>query len=925
MSGLFYIFSFQWRKDFIHLLILVPEIQLARSDLGVFSVIPFFPSDLLPRNVHFSISISIDFIFYSFQNGLFNSLFFVFPRSLSFLVILRRYWLQGFKVGTASTIGYRRGETFFLVRVANGFRPLWWTTNSFFSFSVGLFITGFILWESFSYYMMYSHNLFSFKSRGKTSFLKNNIGQTVIISSFKSRYLFFVIFTHFLYSYVESGTFFGTFINQTCNIREFFGNLLLFSYFSKIRYGIGLFWGGLFFDFFFRIIAFVSFEMIFSKLRHPPTEWKQTFHKLTSCFILSFSFRRIPYYSSDYLLFSSMGFFGRDTELSRRVSQNAFSYSIRPGIPLSILFEGRNIIGEDCYGRSSPDILHEPLVMSRLAIEPKRDVVDETYRTQQTNQRVDSIYLGTLERKIFEWLSVRNSKRLRLSQIESNQDSIAAILVKEPIRRDVGLNVTPRSNSLIHKFSRVNFERSEERFIRWFRIVRYIKSGEDKSFFSFPMGYSRKPPESLFALFASDFSQQSYLASIGILEPQRVVRYSSSSEFARKRNARRSPLHRGPIFRYIDLFLKTRSKVKGFCNDISSRQQQCDLYRARRILHNYVAFSRHYSEVKRVSTQTSSELRRRIIWHNKFHSFLFGGNRSRFNSIYSQQYIGNLQLVRRLFSISWYSNENVIPFRIQFNEKQQFRRKIALDQCAFDFQKNIFEHEELGKVFPIRNQCERKRILIPDFRNSSDVYINVKMDVWIKKRSFPDFRVETIPLYVGWDSQQRVIILCNRFFPKEWTSRVRFFDKIVLQLKLVLENFEFYYLNRNCDKLKSWPKNFQIRCIRLRGVRYNIRALLQRRVPRSRKSFLLSSDRRNWNRGSSSTFVFWFNPRSDLQRENIERSHNPTRGSQRFPFSLERRIFSETYIPGNLQPVSRGGFTWPETDLPYFTQKNYLL
>jgi hypothetical protein len=918
LSSLFYIFSFQWRKDFVHLLIFVPEIQVAHSNSGIFSTIPTFASDLFPKGINFPISIRIDSIFVSFQTGLFNAFSLSLPRSLSFLVTVRRYWLQGFAVGIRSTVGYRRGEVFLLRVVANGLRPFWWTTNSFFSLSLGIFTTRVILWESFSY----PNNFFFFKKQERTPSPKNTIGsiKTVINSAFQNRYLFFVRFVHFYYSWIELGTFFRTLANQTFNIQKFSDNFLHLSYSSKIRYRRGLFLGGLFFDFLFRIIALVRLEKIFSRFRYPPTEWKLRFHKLTGYLIISFSFRRVPYYSADYLLFNSIGFFGRDTELRRRVSQSAFSYTIRPGMPLSILFEGRNVIGEDSYGRSTFDMIRKPLVISRLAVEAKRDLVDETYRTQQTNQRVDSVYLGTLERKIFDWLSIRNPKG---STIMDSQNKTAALLVKEPIRKDVGTNVTPRSNSLISKLPRVDFERSSDRFVRWFRAVRYIKAGEDKRFFGLPLGYAAKSPESLFALFTSDFSQQSYLASIGILEPQRVVRYSSSTEFTRKRNARRSPLHRGPVFRYIDLFVRTRSKIKGVHNDISTRQQQYDLYRARHLLHNYVASSRRYLRIERSFPKLSDELNQRVAWQSKFHFFLFGGNRSRSNSIYSQQYVGNLQLVRRLFSVSWDHNENVIPFQVQSKNKQLLRRKISLDQCTFDKQKTIFEHEELGKALPFldRNRNEAQRLgRINSLCENRDKVIGSL----IKKRFFPDVRIEATPLYLGWDSQKHAVVLANHFLPLEWATRMRLFNKVAFCLESNSKDFSSYYPSRDRKEFGFWPKNFRTRRIRLRGVRYNRRAFVQRRAPIGNERFLMSSDRRTWSRKRSSIFTFWFNPRSDLQREYARRPHNPVRGSQRFPLSLERGVFPETYIPGNLQPVVRGGFTWPGTDFSYFVHNEML-
>jgi hypothetical protein len=197
LSSLFYIFSFQWRKDFVHLPILVPEIQVAHSNLGIFSIIPTFTSDFFPKSINFFISIRIDSIFVSFQTGLFNAFSLLLPRSLSFLITVRRYWLQGFVVGIRSTVGYRRGEVFLLRVVANGLRPFWWTTNSFFSLSLGIFTTRVILWESFSY----SNNFFFFKKQERMPSPKNTIGsiKTVINSAFQNRYLFFVGFVHFCY------------------------------------------------------------------------------------------------------------------------------------------------------------------------------------------------------------------------------------------------------------------------------------------------------------------------------------------------------------------------------------------------------------------------------------------------------------------------------------------------------------------------------------------------------------------------------------------------------------------------------------------------------------------------------------------------------------------------------------------------------
>ena len=62
-------------------------------------------------------------------------------------------------------------------------------------------------------------------------------------------------------------------------------------------------------------------------------------------------------------------------------------------------------------------------------------------------------------------------------------------------------------------------------------------------------------------------------------------------------------------------------------------------------------------------------------------------------------------------------------------EKTIQRRKITLDQATFDQQKNIFEHEELGKAIPIKykNAQERKNFFHTLYPFNMNVKTNVGM------------------------------------------------------------------------------------------------------------------------------------------------------------------------------------------------------
>jgi hypothetical protein len=313
----------------------------------------------------------------------------------------------------------------------------------------------------------------------------------------------------------------------------------------------------------------------------------------------------------------------------------------------------------------------------------------------------------------------------------------------------------------------------------------------------------------------------------------------------------------------------------------------------------------------------------RANWQRKLHFYLFGGQRSRANSVYSQQYVGNLQLIRRLFLISW-TSDNTAPF---------LRRKIALDQGTFDKQKTIFEHEELGKALPLKNKNRQKNISYSINSRDTNWEKYMTTDPLISKnRFFPDYRVEAKPLYAGWDFQQHALILCNRFLPSEWAIRTKIFDiyktTTLPHSTMLLKNLKQYHTTNHRDEFRIWPKSYRARRMRLRNVRYNRRAFVRRRSSKNRNSrmFLLAQDRSTWNREThnrdASQFTFWFNPRSDTQRENNIRTNYPVRGSQRFPLTLERRSRPRTYTPGDLQPSSRGGLVWPGNEFFVFPQKN---
>jgi hypothetical protein len=667
--------TFQWVQDIVHLPILRPETQIARTNSRIFSRIPFNSSELFPKNLNFFALTNIRVPTNSFQTGFLNSFFLTCPISIIFLINIRRYWIQGFVYGFLGTIGYRFGEALLLIRFTSGYGFLWYTNNSTIQFRMNLLISIYFLQESFN-----NRVFFQTKKKRQTNELE-----------IKTRII--IIILHRRYRFSDHRVFFSVIGNQTLDTYSFNSILSYFSITNSIyiSYILGIFLGGLFFDLLIVSILFRRTEYSFVKLRVPPSDWKKKIDTWTKRIRVGCVIRTIPFYRTDSLIFSSVGFFGRDTELRRHVSRNIFSYPSDPGKPLSHFFEGRNILGEDNYGRSAPDIIREPpwLLSRLLTTELRHDLIDETYRTQIVSQRVDIVYLGTLERKISEWLEVRSEKSRNESSKLINKEKKKeekSILVKESIRKGLRSNLT----SINIKNPPLDLDPLINRFNHWFRATYNILNIQTRD----------KVPNSLFALYmrSSPFIP-SFWAPSEKLESDQPVRYSKSEEFFRKRNARQSLLHRRPIFLYIDSFINTRSPQIGFLRDRTTRQQQNDLYRARLVLHNYVRSLRRYCEIDSdfLADQEKSKrvtpILQRVSWQQKILENIFGGNRSRRNSVYNQQYIGNIQLIRRLFSVSWSSSEHLIPFRLQTKEiKKKIirRRKIALDQRTFDRQKKYF-------------------------------------------------------------------------------------------------------------------------------------------------------------------------------------------------------------------------------------------
>ena len=142
-------FSFQWRGGLVHVPVIRPELQIARTNSALFSTMPHFPGDIYLKDLSFLVPTNVRFPTTSFQSGFINAIFLAIPRNLSTLVRIRHYFLNGVPSGLRSTIGYRRGQTIFLFRIVGGHAPLWWGISPSFRVVVSCLFVFFFLQQSF--------------------------------------------------------------------------------------------------------------------------------------------------------------------------------------------------------------------------------------------------------------------------------------------------------------------------------------------------------------------------------------------------------------------------------------------------------------------------------------------------------------------------------------------------------------------------------------------------------------------------------------------------------------------------------------------------------------------------------------------------------------------------------------------------------
>ena len=345
ISGVVYILTFEWFKDFSYLPLLNPgspqPFEIANTErllspglTSSYSGESFFTdpishffsfcqSEALYRNsvgcknevfAKASLSKNTTYIF----SGLANSFFFSLPFSLPHLISIKRLFSQGIQAAVASLIGVVTAHSLFLIAIFYGLRFL--------------IIPWFSL-EPVTYTLGFTANVLIIKELIQTSPQRFQKGAYAGINTQSLRGFFMgnggnrdfavsplllrIGFLSFLLTWCEELNVFSSITNLTLdaqntyldlypstNVSNFFGvhTLYIFSFII----------GNCVFSLFFYYLLFNIGPVIASWTNFSNTKISNAINKLVMLFIITFTFASFPYYGLDYLIGKIGGFLPED-------------------------------------------------------------------------------------------------------------------------------------------------------------------------------------------------------------------------------------------------------------------------------------------------------------------------------------------------------------------------------------------------------------------------------------------------------------------------------------------------------------------------------------------------------------------------------------------------------------------------------------
>ncbi len=417
----FYIFTFEWLRDFTLLPITIPQIS----------------NSILQENFIFQNSSALVFNFLelpqfsqnSFILGLFNSFFLTIPISIVHIITVRRLFIKGIPSAVLSISGYLCGQVIFISSVIFGLRSIiipWFSLEPL-NYIIGIFIIFRLL------YSMTQENLRELKT-WNTNQYRN----------------FFL--TSFLLAWCEQTALFQYFGNLNFSPTSSLLETQFHTFFDHSFYIFGICIGCFCFTF---IWGFLLLQLKNICIRYTPlflSNFIQTIHTGSLILALAFSLSSIPFYGLDYITTSSLGFHSQDKVFKNTIFDQFNIKDSVLGLGISSQF-------------SSVDIDVTPFDRGRYLVFPERTF---PYGFEDLNYKGEYEWVTRYDK--VSGVSDSRAGFLSLSKLFKKESSVEG--KKQSLKGDKNSNILPIQSTLIAENIQLNSEAepetAESRFEEWY-------------------------------------------------------------------------------------------------------------------------------------------------------------------------------------------------------------------------------------------------------------------------------------------------------------------------------------------------------------------------------------------------------------------------------------------------------------------------
>jgi hypothetical protein len=437
---------------------------------------------------------------------------------------------------------------------------------------------------------------------------------------------------------------------------------------NQVLYIFGLLIGGLIFDLIFLlgISNLLEFSQIFFKV--PLSTWKKQSNVWFLRVSLALSFTSIPYYTLDYLFLNPFGLSSQDKSLNQGAKMLFNSNKLdmfRVSIEQNMFLDPYN---RTIFVKSPLEGYIEPNTFENANYEGERawKLGDVSKKANITSAAENT---KAIAKRLFNSSTLENPAKLERK---------TAIIKPKP--SDLSNLATDNQQQFVN-------ERELKVGSDSFRNVRF----DDR----IDQDYIYQDPESDNLLTMVLESFPTFLND--------NVKFDSRQEALIKTKFYSNPVYQNLLTVYIDSLLQQQPK-----DYTLSKTQEQELYKARLALEEYYNSLKAYAQLN----------------YNYQFNEAFGGTKSFATKVYNQQFKGSLKVVRRLFGVTWDSEEN----------RDQLR-KISYDQALYQTTPANFYHE--GLDLPKSPKTEKQYLLNPR------------------------------PLYAGWDADSRKFTLANRYLSRD--------------------------------------------------------------------------------------------------------------------------------------------------------------